>query len=145
MSALRFKARMDFSLASFLVCMLFLRFISGLTPTNLLTAHSLHAFSRGRVLGSDRRCAIDFVPCLCTFCTLPLHPVFVPFTPCLYALYALPLCPLCPAFAPFMPCICALHAQSLYPAFPSTLCTQGSGFCVPTTTGPGCEVWAQRA
>ena len=37
-SALGFKASVDFSLACFLACMLFLRFTSGVTPANLLTA-----------------------------------------------------------------------------------------------------------
>ena len=50
----------DFLLAHFLACMLFLRFTSGATPTNLLMVnmvaglHSLHAFSRGRMLGFEQ-------------------------------------------------------------------------------------------
>ena len=37
-SALGFEARVDFLLAHFLVCVLFLRFTSGATPANLLMA-----------------------------------------------------------------------------------------------------------
>ena len=38
MSALGFKARVDFMLACFLACMLFLRFTSGVTCADLLMA-----------------------------------------------------------------------------------------------------------
>ena len=54
MSALGFKARVD-SLACFLACVLFLRFTSGATPADLLTASM----------------AADFDPCTCSRQTYP--------------------------------------------------------------------------
>ena len=71
MSALGFKARVDFLLVCFLACVLFLRFTSVATPANVLTARMParcipYMLSRGRILG------FEWVICR-SFCSLLLY------------------------------------------------------------------------
>ena len=67
-SQLRFGV--NFLPAHFLACMLFLRFTSGATPANLLMVnmvaglHSLHAFSRGRMLGFEQETSCTGSRCI---------------------------------------------------------------------------------